>query len=68
MAPALGALELGVPEFGDLYPEESEKWNVATADPGLDVRPYFFRAEDRSYADWLPKFRREWAARCAPGA
>jgi len=37
MAPALAALELGVPEFGDLYPEESAAWNVATADPVLDL-------------------------------
>jgi hypothetical protein len=65
MAPALGALEAGVPEFGALYPEESRAWNVATADPVLDVRPYFFRESDRCYADWLPKFRQELEARCA---
>lgn len=65
MAPALSELEVGVPEFGLLYPEESTAWNVASPDPVLDVRPYFFRLEDRCYADWLPHFRQEWHARCA---
>jgi hypothetical protein len=65
LAPALGALESGVPEFGLLYPEESAAWNVASADPVLDVRPYFFRPDDRCYADWLPRLRESWATRCA---
>ena len=63
---ALQALELGVPTFGQLYEEESAQWNVASADPKLDSRPYFFRLTGRSYADWLPLLRRDWQARCAP--
>lgn len=62
---ALDALELGVPNFGLLYAEESAQWNVASADPGLDSRPYFFRLTERSYADWLPLLRRDWQGQCA---
>lgn len=62
---ALEALELGVPNFGLLYAEESAQWNVAAADAVLDTRPYFFRLTERSYADWLPLLRRDWGLRCA---
>jgi hypothetical protein len=61
---ALDALELSVPNFGLLYAEESSQWNVASADPGLDSRPYFFRLTERSYADWLPLLRRDWQGQC----
>jgi hypothetical protein len=61
---ALDSLELSVPSFGLLYAEESAQWNVASADPGLDSRPYFFRLTERSYADWLPLLRRDWQGHC----
>ena len=61
---ALDSLEVGVPNFGLLYPEESSQWNVHAADPNLDSRPYFFRLQQRSYADWLPLLRDNWRAHC----
>ena len=61
---ALDDLELSVPSFGLLYAEESSQWNVASADPGLDSRPFFFRLTERSYADWLPLLRRDWQGQC----
>jgi hypothetical protein len=63
---ALEALEVGVPSFGLLYAEESAQWNVASADPVLDARPYFFRLAGRCYADWLPVMRTDWGALCGP--
>ena len=64
LAAALEELETRVPAFGRLYAEESARWNVASADPDLDVRPDFFRLNDRSIADWLPSFRGDWLANC----
>lgn len=61
---ALEELVLGVPNFGLLYPEESAQWNVGSADPVLDSRPYFFRLTDRCYADWLPLLQRDLEAQC----
>jgi hypothetical protein len=66
MEGALQQLDLGVPSFGLLYPEESAQWNVASPDPVLDSRPYFFRLTERSYADWLPLLHKDWEAQCTP--
>ena len=65
LAAALASLEVGVPDFGRLFPEESSHWNVASAAPELDVRPDFFRLTERAVADWLPLFEQNRRARCA---
>ena len=65
LAAALAALEVDVPAFGELYAEESAAWNVASADPNLDSRPYFWRLNERTVADWLPLFRANMQARCS---